>query len=94
MLHVGDIGAVIRLTSSFTLSGATGLRIYYTKPSGTKGYWDATLSGTTDIEYTTTSADDLDESGEWNFQGRATIGSWTGRSKIVADTIGKIIEAA
>jgi len=93
MLHVGDIGGVIRLTSTFDLSGATGLRIYYTKPSGAKGYWDATLSGTTDIEYTT-SEDDLDESGQWRFQGRATIGSWTGRSKIVTDTIGTIIEAA
>lgn len=94
MLHVGDVSGVIRLTSSFDLSTASDLRIYYTKPSGATGYWTAALSGTTGIEYTTSSASDLDESGQWLFQGRATIGAWTGRSQMVTDEIGRIIEAS
>ena len=94
MIYKGDVGAIIRLTSSFDLSGATMARIYYTKPSGETGYWTATVYGTTAIQYTTTSEDDLDEAGQWNFQGYAALRDWTGRSSIVTDTIGKIIEAA
>lgn len=78
--HVGDIGAVLKATSSKNLSTQTALRLYYRKPGGTTGYFTAALSGTTDVQYTTTAASDLDEAGVWEFQGYAVITGWTGRS--------------
>jgi hypothetical protein len=90
-LHVGDVGAIIRLTSTTTLTSPTDLKIYYTKPSGTKGAWTAVASGTTNIQYTTTAAGDLDEAGKWSFQGYAAISGWTGRSTQVTEQVERII---
>ena len=72
-LHNGDIGAVIRLTSDDDISTQTSLSIKYRKPDGTEGSFTGTVNGTTNVQYTTTSADDLDQSGEWEFQGYAEL---------------------
>ena len=92
MLHKGQIGATIRLTSTFDLSLATAQTIRYTKPSGAKGTWIAAINGTTNVEYVTTDADDLDESGRWTFQGFASFSDGnTVISKQVTDNIGEVI---
>jgi hypothetical protein len=92
--HVGDVGAVIRLTSTKDLSTQTSLALYYQKPSGTKGVFTGTINGTTDVQYTTTDAGDLDESGQWTFQGYAAITGWSGRSKAVKIQVDPIILTA
>ena len=78
-LHVGDVGAIIRLTSSTTISSITSPLVKYRKPSGTAGSWTGVLNGTTNLQYTT-SAGDIDEKGVWTFQGHGTIGAFTGSS--------------
>lgn len=80
------------MTSSFDLSTASAYEIRYVKPNGTSGSWTATLNSTTNIQYTTTSADDLDASGKWTFQGYASYpaGS-TVYTKRVTDEIGAVI---
>ena len=72
MIHEGQVGAIIRLTSTTDLSAALSVSIRYRKPSGASGTWTAAMSGTTNIQYTTTAAADLDEDGTWTFQGYAT----------------------
>ena len=82
-LHKGDIGAIIRLTSVTDLSSQTLLRIYYKKPNGDTGLFTATVNGTTNVQYTTTAVGDLDEVGDWEFQGYSVITGFTGRSTAV-----------
>ena len=92
MIHRGQIGAVIRLTSTTDLSTALSLSIRYRKPSGAAGVWTATLSGTTDIEYTTTAATDLDQAGAWTFQGYATyFGGTDDYTSQVQGAVGDVI---
>lgn len=90
--HVGDVGAVIRLTSTTDISSVSTGRIYYRKPSGTTGFWTAALNGTTNLQYTTTQASDLDESGKWDLQGYAAISGWTGRSSQIQIQVDPNIE--
>ncbi len=91
MIHKGQVGAIVRLTSSTDISGATGLAIRYRKPSGATGSWTATLSGTTALQYTT-EAGDLDESGIWRFQGYATYtGDTDDYTNQVSGTVSEVI---
>lgn len=92
--HVGDVGAIIRLTSSKDLSTQTALKIYYQKPSGTFGVWTASLNGTTNVQYTTTAVGDLDESGTWYAQGYAAITGWTGFSRREKFQVDPVISTA
>jgi hypothetical protein len=92
MIHAGQIGAIIRLTSDFDLSSADTIFIRYRKPDGSTGQWTATLNGTTNIQYTTTDADDLDVPGEWTFQGYATFVNGSDNfTNQVTGTVSKII---
>ena len=93
-LHKGDIGAVIRLTSDTDLSAATLIQIKYSKPSGVTGVWTAVLSGTTDIQFTTTAVGDLNETGKWTFQGYAELAGWQGHSTQITEDIGPVIADA
>lgn len=93
MIHKGQVGAVIRLTSTFDLSTATARTIRYMKPSGRKGEWVATLNGSSNIQYTTTAENELDESGPWTFQGFATFSNGnTAVSTRVMQSIGNVID--
>lgn len=69
MIHKGQIGATIRLTSTTDLSNASNFYILYRKPSGLTGFWSATLVNNNSIEYMTLDANDLDEESTWRFQG-------------------------
>ena len=63
----------ITLHANFNLSGATVVRIYYQKPTGVKGFWNATLSGNDQILYNT-SVSDIDVPGIWVLQGYVVKG--------------------
>lgn len=93
-LHVGDVGAIIRLTSDTDLSSQTTLTIKYRKPDGTTGAWDASLNGTTNVQYTTTAAGDLDVPGDWTFQAYAVITGFTGHSTSVTKEVNRAILTA
>lgn len=79
-LHKGDIGAIIRLTSDTDLSSQTTLTLYYKKPGNLTGSFAGTLSGTGNVQYTTTAVGDIDKAGNWEFQAYAVITGFTGRS--------------
>jgi len=86
--YVGDIGTKILLDSSSTLTGATVKRIYYRKPlTGTTGHFDAEIEDTTKLYYTTDSADDLDEAGDWILQIYVETATWTGHGEECTHTI-------
>ena len=69
-IYVGQEDLTIKLSTGKDCSGASTLRIYYKKPSGSTGYWDATLNGedNTYIEKVGFASTDIDEYGPWTFQ--------------------------
>lgn len=78
-LHVGDVGAIIRLVSSTDISSQTALKIKYERPDGVKGEWTGTINGTTNVQYTTLVASDLPVAGTWTFWAYAELsGGWKG----------------
>lgn len=80
-LHEGDVGAIIRLTSTTDISSASALKIRFIRPDGVRGEWTGTLNGTTNVQYTTTSKADIPKGsrGFWTFYGYAELSSgWKG----------------
>ena len=79
----------IKLTTSVDITGATVKKIYYKKPSGTIGSWDATVDViSTGVIYYDVVSGDIDESGQWKFWAYVTFSD--GRSapgQYVAETI-------
>lgn len=73
MASVGDIGAQITVTiydsgAAKDISGATSANLIAKAPSGEVKTFAASIVGdgtTGQIRYTTTSSDDLDETGQW-----------------------------
>lgn len=68
----------IPIDTSLDLTLATVSRIYYTKPSTKRGYWNATVNGQS-LVYNT-QAGDINLSGGWNIEGYVEIGGkpwWT-----------------
>jgi len=58
----------IKLTTSVDITGATVKKIYYKKPGGTIGSWDATVDViATGVIYYDVVSGDIDESGQWEF---------------------------
>lgn len=79
--YLGDVGTVIELDTGVSLAGASALSIEAARPDGTTVSWTATATGTS-VRYTT-QAGDLDVSGAWVLQAKATIGSGTWRGESV-----------
>lgn len=71
--HVGQSYPPLIVDTELDISSGTSFAILYKKPSGEKGRWTGTLSGTTEIQYTL-SAGDLDEGGKWQVQAYAIVG--------------------
>jgi len=67
-IHVGQEALEIRLNTGENLSTATDLKIKYTKPDGTSGFWAGAIHSTTYIKKTfVADAGELDVSGNWTF---------------------------
>ena len=66
-LQMNTVGKKITLNVGMDISGASALRIYYQKPSGTKGHWTAMAESARSISHTL-AASDLDEAGVWKVQ--------------------------
>lgn len=88
-IHKSDAGTTLRVTieddgTAVNIATATSKTIKLKKPGGTVLSKTAILStdGTDGKMQYTTVAGDLDETGEWQIQGYAVIGSWTGHSDI------------
>lgn len=64
-IHKGQTAISLTLDSYIDLSAATSTRIYYKKPSGTTGYWSATVVNTTRLRYSDFETTTLDEEGPW-----------------------------
>ena len=78
-IRVGDVGVRIIVDAGLEVASASELRIYYEKPSGVSGYWDAQeiSENSNYIEHVTT-AGEIDESGEWRIQSWAQFPTWYG----------------
>jgi hypothetical protein len=83
--HVGDIGAVIRLTvyedgSPKNISTASPKQLKIRKPDGTVTTKTAsfTTDGTNGQLQCATASGDLDQEGRYTVSAYMTIGSWTG----------------
>jgi hypothetical protein len=93
MIIRNDTGTIIRLypQAGESIAGAANVRIYFTKPSGDKGYWDATINVPENaIEYTA-EAGDFDQIGKWYVQGYLELPAWTGRTTTEVIEIGEDI---
>jgi len=89
----GDAGTKIILDAGSNISTGTAFKIYYEKPSGATGSWDAELEGTQTAYYITQTTD-LDQSGEWKFQLYVELPDWKGRGDIASLQIYDKIEVA
>jgi hypothetical protein len=90
MIHVGDVGTVIRITLSddTDISGASEVRIRYRKPSGTTSYWTASVVSN-GVQYTTETGD-IDESGTWQLQAWIDLSeSFSGSTTVATMRVGR-----
>jgi len=76
-VYIGTIGFEFIVDCNSTITGATALTLEVKKPNGVTDSWTATEYDTTHLTYTSVSGD-LDQSGTYQFQAKATIGSWEG----------------
>jgi len=76
-IFVGQGLLTLKLNMGSDISTASTKRILYKKPSGTTGYWAATLDGITTLSYDLSNSD-LNEAGIWTFQGYIVIGGRAG----------------
>jgi len=98
--HVGDIGTIIRYTTTTSLSTAVAstLTLKYLKPDGSgstiAGEWEGTVHETYSAQFTTTAVTDLDQEGTWLLQVYAELAAWTGYSEVKEFTVKSNIPAA
>ena len=83
-----DIGTKIIVAVGFNISSASVVKIYYRKPNGATGSWDATKEGdNVSISFTTTTSGELDVAGVWTLQAYVEISSWKGYGNITTELI-------
>ena len=66
-VHIDGKNKKLILDAKADISAATTMRIYYRKPDGTKGYWEALAEGDRAIYYKI-QASELDVVGVWKVQ--------------------------
>lgn len=69
--YVGDSYTQISLDTGISLTGASVTRVLYKKPNGIKGFWPATVSGTS-LQYQLQNGD-IDQDGIWEIQAYVVI---------------------
>ena len=96
--QVGDIGTIIRYTTTTDVSNASTLTLKYLKPDGSgstiAGEWTASVYATYSAQFTTTAATDLDQEGTWILQVYADLAAWTGHAEKKEFTVKSNIPAA
>lgn len=77
----------ITLHANHNLNNPTTCRIYYKKPSGGTGYWNATMVGNDQLTYVTLD-NDIDVPGVWVLQGyvlKDGTDYWTSLAQMVVE---------
>jgi len=83
VIYKGTVGLKLSFESTNSLAGASVVRIYARKPSGTTLAWNGTVELDRYITYVTQDGD-LDEAGEWVMQPYVESGGWKGRGQAVS----------
>jgi len=95
--QVGDIGTIIRYTTTTDISEASTLTLKYLKPDGSgstiAGEWTASVYSTYSAQFTTTQITDLDQEGTWLLQIYADLDTWTGYAEVKEFTVKSNIRA-
>lgn len=67
-IYVGQTALIIRVNTGINLATASILQIKYKKEDGSTGTWTATVYNSSRgvIQYQIASANDLDQSGDWD----------------------------
>lgn len=73
-IYKGQFNLKLTLETGVTLTGASATKIKYIKPDKiTEGEFNASISGTEDLEYDFTVSTELDQSGDWTFWAYVTF---------------------
>lgn len=98
-IHIGDVGtlyiATIKDGSSIVdISSATDLKLVFKRPDGSVQEKTGSLftDGTDGKVYYRAQSGFHDQVGDWEVQGQATIGEWSGRSDVHEFTVHEILE--
>jgi hypothetical protein len=79
MVFKGTVGVKISVNVTSDITGGSNFKIFYKKPDGTAGSWTATKgSDNKSVEYTTTAAGDLDQTGIWLLESYVEVGGYAG----------------
>jgi hypothetical protein len=77
----------ITLHANHNFDNPTTSRIYYKKPSGETGFWNATMSGNDNLVYVTSDTD-IDIPGVWILQGyvlKSGTDYWTSLAEMIVE---------
>ena len=72
-IYKNQFNLKLTLQTEVTVTGATATKIKYLKPDKTAGEFNASISGTEDLEYDFTVSTELDQSGDWTFWAYVTF---------------------
>jgi len=89
-IFVGQGYLTLVLETGVDLTAASSILIKYKSPSGTRGTFSGTLSGTSKIVHDFTNTE-LNIAGVWHFQSYAVIGGLNAYGEIVRHTISSVI---
>ena len=90
-VYVNQSYLTITIDTGIDISTASAQYINFMRPDGTKGQWDASISGTTVLSYDVQDGD-LNKSGVWRLQGEFVIGGRTGFTDPVDLVVKKELE--
>ena len=76
-VYLNSVGVEIKLDCGVDISGSSSYAIGYFKPDGSTGLWNATISGSSYLTYTTT-AGALNVPGEYKVQALITWSTFSG----------------
>ena len=86
LIYKGQSLLTILLDTEYTLTGATSVGIYYSKPDGTTGSWTGTIDSVTKVRYEVL-AGNIDQTGDWKFQAWVIIGGRLGKGEVIKHKI-------
>lgn len=87
MIYNGTNITIKLIEQGVNLNNSTSAQIYYKKPSGQTGSWNATIVSNHEITYNTT-VGDIDIPGLWILQGfvvKAGVTYWTSLAEMIVE---------